>query len=334
MARISKNQVRQLITDGRMSRSPSLSKKKSSMSSNPSIPEMDDVQSIRSKGRPKKRNTMKDYVKAYVENRRNNRKNKKNRSSDPTQNPVENTPDVKRDEVSNNPPHIEKQDPNQLPELPKEPKGRRDVNWNYPTQEEIQKYYDYQQKQNDIARQKYSEEADKFIDEYYPGLTDKQRTAYEESGDIALNRELASAKRLIDSEMGARGIQGGTAKIPKTELARYALEAKQQMMRDLTDMDREASMQNKIAKLAFQEGRLGQDILTRQQIQDYLMGRNTAKENKYYLDQAYKDYYGRYPGQKRNKPEKDIEKLMNKYRRRGFKVTKKRKKGNKAGSRI
>jgi hypothetical protein len=134
--------------------------------------------------------------------------------------------------------------------------------------------------------------------------------------------------------MGARGIQGGTAKIPKTELARYALEAKQQMMRDLTDMDREASMQNKIAKLAFQEGRLGQDILTRQQIQDYLMGRNTAKENKYYLDQAYKDYYGRYPGQKRNKPEKDIEKLMNKYRRRGFKVTKKRKKGNKAGSRI
>src|SRR3954469_5841852 len=301
MARISKDQLRQFIMDGKLSRSPSPKKKPSSSSQvAPQQPIVEAKQAVPSASRamttskPKKQKMSKsNYLRRYLEARRG-----KKPSSSSEQNQQD---QVNEDQVVK-------------PTVP-EKSG-------FPTYDQIQNQANQFNQDVIKDRQEYAKYADEFLNQPMQGLTPQERASYQESADVNLNRDVQNYRRMIDSDMGARGIQGGAAQIPKTELARAALESQQQFQRDLTTMDADKAREKLAAKLALQEGMVGQGILNRQQAFDYLSAKNASEEEKDYLDRFHKQYFG--DAEKKNA-------LMDKLIAAGFKP--KKKKSNKVGSR-
>lgn len=158
------------------------------------------------------------------------------------------------------------------------------------------------------SRLEANKEAEEFLSQPQEGLTPQERAAYQEAAQQQINRELQTQRRLLDANAGARGIRGGAAQIPKTELSRYALESQRDLQRDLDQLDSSLSMQKRAARLAMREGLVGEDLLLRQQVMDYLAGRDAANDEDRYVK--------RLTGSKRSpfKPsitKEDIQKLIN-----------------------
>lgn len=318
MARISSDQLRQFITDGKLSRSkggygrqtaqpnPDVQANQASQS-NPNyggmVRQQQPMQATRARNKPKVIKVgspeFEEYKDAYAAHKGVPR-TKPNPSSDPTQVTA------------------------QAPAAPQQTVPQA------PTRDQIQQRTEEIRKDTEEARQRAAQQTQEFMSQPREGLTPQQRQMYEEAYKRAVDGEIQSQRRLSTADMGSRGIYGGAAQIPQTEITKYALDSIRDFQRDLDVMDYDRAMENLVAKLSMQEGLVGNDILARQQAWDELYGNYSIDEQNRLSRQAYKDYYGRYPDEK----EEDV---MEKYKQYmeslGFKP-KKKKNTNRVGSRV
>ena len=139
------------------------------------------------------------------------------------------------------------------------------------------------------ARQGFKEEALKDVTTELPGLTPKARQAMQESANRQIGAQLQNYSRMLASSQGNRGVRGGHA---QSDLRRQALDAQNQVRRDLNEQDAGLAMQRLAAYLSAVEGRSSEDILRQQQFRDYLTGeqerRRKAAESRY-----FNNYFGK-----------------------------------------
>lgn len=165
-----------------------------------------------------------------------------------------------------------------------------------PTREENQElrqrtdeFSDEEDKRIGDKREQFREETLRDISTDIPGLTSKHRQALQETANKQIGGQLENYSRMLASQQGARGVRGGKA---QAGLRRASLDASNQFMRDLTDKDAQLAMQKLGAYLTGVEGKTAQDILQRQQYQDYLTGEQERRRREKY-DQYFNKYFNR-----------------------------------------
>lgn len=136
------------------------------------------------------------------------------------------------------------------------------------------------------AREGHKAEAKEDVTTEMPGLTPQQRQAMQESANMQIGGHLDNYSKMLASSQGARGVRGGKA---QADLRRQALNAQNQVTRDLNEKDADLAMQRLAAYLSSLEGKQAADILNRQQAQDLLLGQQEKKKNS-----AYNTYYNKY----------------------------------------
>lgn len=138
-------------------------------------------------------------------------------------------------------------------------------------------------------REGHKDEARQDLETDIKGLTPAQKQAMTETANKQLHNHLTNYSRMISSNAGASGLRGGAANALQNELYSQGLDARNQFMRDLTEKDSELAMQKLAAYLSMVEGKTAQDILQRQQFQDYLIGERDKKKQ-----DAYSGYFSKY----------------------------------------
>ena len=152
-----------------------------------------------------------------------------------------------------------------------------------PTQEEIASVNERTKQLSDEesarareAREGFKKDAMEDINTPMAGLTPQQRTSMQESANRQIGGHLQNYSQMLASSQGARGVRGGKA---QADLRRRALDAQNQVTRDLNQQDSDLSMQRLAAYLNSVEGRSAQDLLQRQQYRDFLLGEQERKRN-------------------------------------------------------
>lgn len=162
-----------------------------------------------------------------------------------------------------------------------------------PSQEEIQDLKDrtYELSDSEKARQQEKREGNKAeakedVTTELPGLDPKARQAMQESANMQIGGHLDNYSRMAASSSGSRGVRGGKA---QADLRRQALNAQNQVTRDLNEQDYDAYMKRLAAYISSLEGKGAQDILNDQQAMDLLLGEKEKKKTS-----AYNTYYNKY----------------------------------------
>ena len=167
----------------------------------------------------------------------------------------------------------------------------------YPSQEEINTLNDRvnqlstaEDQRQAGEREKYKEEAAKDLQTEIPGLSDPRRRALQETANKQINNQLSNYSRMLQSNFGNQGIRGGQAIL--TDLQRKGLDARNQVSRDLNELDADLAMQKLAAYLGQIENRSAQNVLQRQQFQDFLTG-NQERRRRQAEDMYYRRYFGK-----------------------------------------
>jgi hypothetical protein len=123
----------------------------------------------------------------------------------------------------------------------------------------------------------YKQEAKQDLSTEMQGLTPAQRQAMQETANNQINNQIQNYSRMASSKMGAAGVRGGAANALQSEIMDKGLQATNQFNRDLTELDADKAMQKLAAYLTMVEGRQANDVLTRQQYYDRLVGDQQKK---------------------------------------------------------
>lgn len=152
-----------------------------------------------------------------------------------------------------------------------------------PSQEDIQAVNERTKELSDAesarakeAREGFKQEALADINTPVGGLTPQQRNSMQESANRQIGGHLQNYSQMLASSQGSRGVRGGKA---QADLRRRALDAQNQVTRDLNQQDTDLSMQRLAAYLNAVEGRSAQDLLQRQQYRDFLLGEQERRRN-------------------------------------------------------
>lgn len=162
-----------------------------------------------------------------------------------------------------------------------------------PTKEEVQAVEQsanelaaQEQERLDTKREQNKEQVKQDLNEPMTGLDPKARQAMQESANIQIGGHLDNYSKMLASSQGSRGVRGGKA---QADLRRQALNAQNQVTRDLNIEEVQAAKEKLAAYLGMLEGKTAQDILTKQQYQDWLTGQQDKKKAS-----AYNAYYNKY----------------------------------------
>ena len=156
-------------------------------------------------------------------------------------------------------------------------------NTSLPTEQEVQTVDDranaLAEKENQRlkeAREGHKKEAMEDINTPVQGLDPKARQAMQESANAQIGGHLQNYSRMLASSQGARGVRGGKA---QSDLRRGALNAQNEVTRDITQQDIELAKEKLGAYLTSLEGKQANNILNKQQARDLLLGEQEKKKN-------------------------------------------------------
>lgn len=136
-------------------------------------------------------------------------------------------------------------------------------------------------------RKKHSIEALEDVSTEVPGMTEHQKRAMQESANSQIDSQIQNYARQMAGGISRSGRRGGTVFAQQSDLAQKGLSAQNQFQRDLVEKDSEVALQKLAAYMASLQGKQSDDVLRRQQLYDYISGRQGQKRQ-----DIFSQYYG------------------------------------------
>lgn len=129
--------------------------------------------------------------------------------------------------------------------------------------------------------------ADQFMNRQFQGLQPQQRQALQETANSQLQRDLQNQNRMLMGSQGRAGVRGGAAFAQRAELGRQAMQAQQQMQRDLSQLDADERRANMGMAYGIESGEAANRLLTRQRAEDMQEARNLERMQNKQASRAY-----------------------------------------------
>lgn len=164
--------------------------------------------------------------------------------------------------------------------------------------QEVHQGAEKQKQRDQTARMEGRANADEFLARKYEGLGAQERSAYQETANAQINRQLQEQNRSLVSQQGRRGVRGGAAFNQQRELARVGAEAQQQNQRDLSIMDSNLARARQAQAFNIEQGAIGDSAYRYQMARDDLNAYDDKIYNRNLVDDALNDY--RYQMNKKN----------------------------------
>lgn len=144
----------------------------------------------------------------------------------------------------------------------------------------------------EAARQRGREYGEQVLNRDVQGLTPRQRQSMEEGAQKKLNREMQGYQRKLLAQQGSRGVKGGAAYAQQADLARAGQEAQSQYMRDIDQLDADASLKKLGALFGIEQGEAAQTQLDKQLALDMARMDEERKRQRQYEGKS-QDYFAR-----------------------------------------